>query len=96
MVKRCFTLAQQIGKNLDDELQRQNIPQNVFAKRVGKTTRTVRRWMYEGVALTKDIELIATGLGVSVTRLVSNDEPENTGKFIGRAVSVFTVNYLLA
>ena len=69
-----MTLAQRAGRNLDRELWKRNIKQVDFAKQVDRTTRTVRRWMYEGIPLLSDIELVAAALGVSTRDILFGEE----------------------
>lgn len=69
-----MTLAQRAGRNLDRELWKRHIKQVDFARQIGRTTRTVRRWMYEGIPLLSDIELVATALGVSARDILFGEE----------------------
>lgn len=69
-----MTLAQRAGRNLDRELWRRNIKQVDFARKIDRTTRTVRRWMYEGIPLLSDIELVAAALGVSPRDILFGEE----------------------
>lgn len=69
-----MTLAQCAGRNLDRELWKRNIKQVDFAKMIDRTPRTVRRWMYEGIPLLSDIELVAAALGVSTRDILFGEE----------------------
>ena len=69
-----MTVAQRAGRNLDRELWERKIKQVDFAKQVDRTTRTVRRWMYEGIPLLSDIELVAAALGVSTRDILFGEE----------------------
>ena len=69
-----MTLAHRAGRNLDRELWKRHIKQVDFARQIGRTTRTVRRWMYEGIPLLSDIELVAAALGVSARDILFGEE----------------------
>ena len=45
-----------------------------FANKIGRDTRTVRRWMYEGIPNLGDLELIVMALEVSVWDMLSDGE----------------------
>ena len=88
-INNGMTLAQRAGRNLDRQLWERKIRQKDFAKQVDRTERTVRRWMYEGITLLSDIELVVAALGVSVGDILSDDEGDVPSFFDRRRRSFF-------
>ena len=64
------------GELLKEELECRNIKQKDFAKQVDRTERTIRRWMYEGITLLSDIELVVAALEVSIWDILSDNEED--------------------
>lgn len=73
-INKEITLAQKAGRNLNRYLQEHHIKQVDFANKIGRDTRTVRRWMYEGIPNLGDLELIVMALEVSVWDMLSDGE----------------------
>ena len=91
-----MTLAQRAGRNLDRELWERKIKQVDFAKQVDRTTRTVRRWMYEGIPLLSDIELVAAALGVGPRDILFGDEDVSSFFEIFVKINVFRTPYFFS
>ena len=74
MAQGKISLSQIAGRNLAHLLWSRNISQSEFSELVNRTTRTVRRWMYEGVPSLDDLQSISEVLGVSARDLLSDSE----------------------
>lgn len=74
MAQGRVALSKIAGGNLAHMLWQRRISQKKFAVIVGRTPRTVRRWMYEGIPTLDDLQAITEALGVSVMDILSDSE----------------------
>lgn len=89
MAQEKAALSKIAGSNLAHILWRRRISQKEFAEIVGRTPRTVRRWMYEGIPTLDDLQTITEALGVSTMDILSDLEGVHYFYMRGHFMSVF-------
>ena len=89
MAQGRVALSKIAGGNLAHMFWQRRISQKKFAVIVGRTPRTVRRWMYEGIPTLDDLHAITEALGVSVMDILSDSEDVHCFYMRGNLMSVF-------